>query len=57
MCSSDLDRQRVYGQFYRTFSLPRRVHTDRIAAILEGDTLQISVPKMAQTEAARIPVL
>lgn len=45
-----------YGTFKRTFSLPRSVDTDRIAAEYCDGVLTLSLPKRAEAQAKRITI-
>lgn len=48
--------ERSYGQFQRSFSLPRNLRTDDIDASFKRGVLTISVPKTKKEEAKEIPI-
>ena len=48
--------ERSYGQFQRSFSLPRNLRTDDIDASFTRGVLTISVPKTKKEEAKEIPI-
>jgi len=48
--------ERVYGTFYRRFSLPDTANLDGIAARGENGVLEISIPKQEKMQPRRIEV-
>lgn len=48
--------ERSYGQFQRSFGLPRNLRTDDIDASFTKGVLTISVPKTKKEEAKEIPI-
>lgn len=48
--------ERNYGQFQRSFSLPKNLRTDDIDASFKNGVLSISVPKTKKEEAKEIPI-
>ena len=48
--------ERSYGQFQRSFSLPKNLRTDDIDASFKRGVLTISVPKTKKEEAKEIPI-
>lgn len=51
-----LSRERFYGAFSRTFTLPQNVKLDKIEANYENGVLQIAVPKAQVSEGKHIPI-
>ena len=49
-------RERYYGQYYRTTSLPFHVDGDKISATFENGLLEIRLPKAEQAKAKQIKV-
>lgn len=49
-------RERFYGTFQRSFTLPAGVDADKIQAAYEGGVLTITVPKVEQAKARRIEI-
>lgn len=51
--------ERSYGKFSRSFSLPKGVQVDKIAATYADGVLHVSVPKAAEPapEGKRVPIL
>ena len=49
-------RERSYGSFTRSFSLPRGVRPDDITASFESGVLKVRVPLPEETKPKRIPV-
>lgn len=48
--------ERVYGTFYRRFSLPDTADPERITARGENGVLEIVIPKQEKVQPRRIPV-
>lgn len=48
--------ERVYGGFFREFSMPDIADLENIKAVTEHGVLNIEVPKIARSEPRRIPV-
>jgi len=48
--------ERVYGSFYRRFTLPETVNADDIKAKTEHGVLEVVIPKRAKPEPKRIKV-
>jgi HSP20 family protein len=48
--------ERVYGKFFRRFTLPDSADADAISARSANGILEISIPKQAQVQARRITV-
>ncbi len=48
--------ERQYGNFYRSFTLPKSVDADKIAAQYENGVLIITVPKAEESKPRRIDV-
>ncbi|HEX7119085.1 MAG TPA: Hsp20/alpha crystallin family protein [Longimicrobiales bacterium] len=48
--------ERRYGSFSRSFTLPRTVDADRIAARFENGVLTVTMPKLPQARGKRIEV-
>lgn len=49
-------RERFYGSFYRSFTLPSNIDADKIEANFENGVLQISIPKTEISLGKQIPV-
>ena len=49
-------RERSYGHFYRSFTLPDNANTDAIEAKGNNGVLEIILPKQAEKQARRITV-
>jgi len=49
-------RERVYGKFVRSFSLPKTVDSTSIAAIYKDGVLEISIPKAAEAKPRKIDI-
>jgi len=49
-------RERYYGRYFRSMSLPYHVDADKISATFENGVLALRLPKAEQTEAKRIEV-
>jgi HSP20 family protein len=48
--------ERTYGTFSRTFSLPRTVDQDSIAASYRDGILEITIPKREEAKPKQIPI-
>ncbi|MFK8028777.1 MAG: Hsp20/alpha crystallin family protein [Gammaproteobacteria bacterium] len=48
--------ERVFGEFYRKFTLPKTANTEDISAVSKDGVLHISIPKQAEVQPKRIPV-
>lgn len=48
--------ERRYGQFYRSFTLPKAIITDDISAAYDNGVLTITVPKQEEMKPRRISV-
>lgn len=48
--------ERIYGSFFRTFTLPDMPKADQIETNYKDGVLSIAVPKPAQTQAQRIKI-
>jgi HSP20 family protein len=48
--------ERSFGQFYRSFSLPRTVNADGIRAAYENGVLTITVPKTEEVKPRQIEI-
>lgn len=49
-------RERSFGSFSRTFTLPESIDTDHINASMQDGVLEIRVPKNPEAQAKKIPV-
>jgi len=49
-------RERYYGRYYRTTSLPFRVDGDKSSAVFENGVLELRLPKSEETKAKKIEV-
>ncbi len=49
-------RERIYGSFYRRFSLPDTADPDKIAARSKNGVVEITIPKREQAQPRRIAV-
>ena len=49
-------RERYYGQYYRSVTLPFPVKEDKVTATLNDGVLEIKLPKAKETEARKIEV-
>jgi HSP20 family protein len=49
-------RERYYGAFARSFTLPSNVDADHVDASFEDGVLQVALPKTAVSERKQIPV-
>lgn len=49
-------RERFYGSYQRSFTLPTGVDADNIAASFEGGVLTLNIPKTEQIKARRIQI-
>lgn len=49
-------RERFYGSFYRSFTLPSNINADKIEANFENGVLQISIPKTEISSGKQIPI-
>ena len=48
--------ERSYGQFQRSFNLPRNLRTDDVSASFKNGILTISVPKAEEAQPKEIPI-
>ena len=48
--------ERTYGRFFRSFSLPKTVKSENIAASCEDGVLKVTVPKAEESKPRRIQV-
>jgi HSP20 family protein len=48
--------ERRYGAFQRSFSLPRTVSADNIAATFENGVLRVEMPKAAEAKGRKIEI-
>jgi HSP20 family protein len=48
--------ERRYGTFQRSFSLPRTVSSDKIAATFENGVLRVEMPKATEAKARKIEI-
>jgi len=48
--------ERRYGRFERTFTLPRGIDTEKVAAKFENGLLEVALPKSAKAKARLIEV-
>ncbi len=48
--------ERSYGRFFRSFSLPANVDTEKVNANLEDGVLQIELPKKEEAKPKSIPI-
>lgn len=48
--------ERVYGSFYRTFSLPSSVDVDKVKATYDKGVLRIDLPKREEVKPKAIPI-
>ncbi|MDR3608807.1 MAG: Hsp20/alpha crystallin family protein [Oligoflexia bacterium] len=48
--------ERYYGAFYRSFTLPTNVETDKVQASYDNGVLQIALPKAAVVPGKQIPI-
>jgi HSP20 family protein len=49
-------RERCFGSFFRTFTLPERISADRIRAVLKDGVLEIHFPKPEEEKPRQIHV-
>jgi len=49
-------RERSYGRFYRSFTLPEGIDTDHVHATLEAGVLTVAISKLPEVQAKRIAV-
>ena len=49
--------ERFYGEFRRTFTLPRAVNAEKVAAAFENGVLTIRMPKTAEAKGHVVPVV
>ena len=49
-------RERSYGQFVRSFTLPNNVDRDRIKASFSNGLLEIELPKREEAKPKQIPI-
>lgn len=49
--------ERFYGEFRRTFALPRAVNPDKVTAAFENGVLTIRMPKTAEARGHVVPVV
>lgn len=51
-------QERSYGEFNRSFQLPRDANRDSISAKVENGVLTVTIPKMAETKSktTQIPI-
>jgi HSP20 family protein len=49
--------ERFYGEFRRTFTLPRAVNADKVTAAFENGVLTIRMPKTAEAKGHIVPVV
>jgi HSP20 family protein len=49
--------ERFYGEFRRTFTLPRAVNPDKVTALFEHGVLTIRMPKTAEAKGHIVPVV
>jgi HSP20 family protein len=49
--------ERYYGEFRRTFTLPRAVNPDKVTAAFENGVLTIRMPKTADAKGHIVPVV
>ena len=49
--------ERFYGEFRRTFTLPRAVNADKVVATFENGILTIRMPKTAEAKGHIVPVV
>jgi len=48
--------ERAYGQFQRSFTVPRNVDTGKIEAVLTDGVLKVSLPKTEEAKIKAIPI-
>ncbi len=48
--------ERVYGRYYRSFTLPSQIKTDKIDAEFKDGQLTITVPKAEEAKPKEIPI-
>lgn len=48
--------ERAYGSFVRSFTLPRNVDANKIAASYKNGVLEIEVPKLEEAKPKQIPI-
>ncbi len=51
-----VSRERYYGAFQRSFTLPQNVDADKVEAHYENGVLQIALPKTALAPGKQIPI-
>ena len=49
-------RERYYGKYVRSMSLPTHVHGDKISATFDNGVLELKIPKAEEVKAKRIEV-
>lgn len=49
--------ERFFGEFRRTFALPRAVNAEKVTAAFENGILTIHLPKMAEAKGHLVPVV
>jgi HSP20 family protein len=48
--------EKSYGSFYRSFTLPSNIDSDKIEAHFENGVLKVSIPKKEKSSGKQIPV-
>jgi HSP20 family protein len=51
-----LSRERYYGSFVRTITLPPGIHAEKVEARFENGVLQVALPKVKATKPTQIPI-
>jgi len=49
--------ERLYGSFYRSFTLPRNIDQDKIKAESENGILKVTMPKKAELKPKKVKIL
>ena len=49
--------ERFYGEFRRTFTLPRAVNADKVTATFENGVLTVRMPKTAEAKGHVVPIV
>lgn len=48
--------ERLFGEFFRKFKLPKTANTEDISAVSKDGVLHVSIPKQPEVQPKRIPV-
>jgi len=48
--------ERTYGKFYRSFTLPQQIHSDKIEAEFSNGQLEITIPKSEEAKPKQLQI-